>query len=64
MRHGQQQSFLMIIKKYLIDSNSNLLSYREELINDDLPKVFGNEAEKYFLDFFYILKKNNFQTIK
>ena len=51
-------------KKYLIDSNSNLLSYREELINDDLPKVFGNKAERYFLDFFYILKKNNFPNHK
>jgi len=47
-------------KKYLLDSSSNLISYRKDLDLNKLPAIFGKSAELYFVDFFSKLKKNNF----
>jgi len=46
--------------RYLLDSSSNLINFKENESKYDLPKVFGNDAEKYFVDFFVLLKENNF----
>ena len=46
--------------RYLLDSASNLINFKENEPKYDLPKVFGNDAEKYFVNFFDLLKENNF----
>ena len=46
--------------KYLLDSSSNLISFKENININRLPSVFGEEAEKDFIYFFNQLKKNNF----
>tara|TARA_B100000686_G_scaffold202950_1_gene209851 strand:+ start:115 stop:798 length:684 start_codon:yes stop_codon:yes gene_type:complete len=51
-------------KKYLLDSSSNLISFREKLNSDDLPIVFGDEAENHFINFRKQLVKNNFPIKK
>ena len=51
-------------KKYLLDSSSNLILFKDEIINDELPEVFGEGAKNNFVDFFKQLKKNNFPNQK
>ena len=46
--------------KYLLDSSSNLISFKDNINVNRLPSVFGEEAEKNFIYFFNQLKKNNF----
>ena len=46
--------------KYLIDSSSNLISFKDDMSHSKLPAVFGEEAENNFIHFFNKLKKNNF----
>tara|TARA_Y100000590_G_C15713649_1_gene1011151 strand:- start:429 stop:1112 length:684 start_codon:yes stop_codon:yes gene_type:complete len=46
--------------RYLLDSSSNLINFKENESKYDLPKVFGNDAEKHFVNFFALLKENNF----
>ena len=48
--------------KYLIDSSSNLISYKDITNFRELPSVFGEDAEKNFIFFLNQLKKNNFPT--
>jgi len=53
-------------EKYLLDSSSNLILFNENTIADDFPNVFGEGAEREFMDFFNHLENNNFpkQRIK
>ncbi len=48
--------------KYFIDSSSNLIPFRDNMVFIKLPSVFGEDAEKNFLIFFDKLVKNNFPT--
>jgi len=50
-------------KKYLIDSNSNLIIVKNNEKYKNLPSVFGGEGvEKKFISFFTLLKEKNFPT--
>jgi cell division septal protein FtsQ len=46
--------------KYILDSSSNLISFREDEKFDGLPGVFGEQAENNFIHFLKQLEKNNF----
>ena len=46
--------------KYLLDSSSNLISFKENMSFNGLPSVFGKDAEHNFIYFFKQLKNNNF----
>ena len=46
--------------KYLLDSSSNLISFENNKNFNQLPSIFGEEAEKYFMYFFNQLENNNF----
>ena len=48
--------------KYLFDSSSNLISFEDITNFNDLPSVFGEDAEKNFIYFLNQLRKNNFPT--
>ena len=48
--------------KYLLDSSSNLIPYKKNMLFADLPNVFGDGAEKDFIIFFNQLGNNNFST--
>ena len=49
-------------KKYLLDSSSNLIPFNTNDLLKNLPSVFGEGAEKNFINFFKKLEKNNFAT--
>ncbi len=46
--------------KYFIDSSSNLIPFLEKFKSSQLPNVFGENAENYFIPFLNKLKKNSF----
>ena len=46
--------------KYIIDSSSNLIVFKKDIELNNLPGVFGEGAEKNFINFFDQLKKNHF----
>ena len=46
--------------KYIIDSSSNLISFKDDINFNRLPRIFGEEAENNFIYFLNQLKKNNF----
>ena len=46
--------------KYIIDSSSNLISFKDDINFNRLPSIFGEEAENNFIHFLNQLKKNNF----
>ena len=48
--------------KYLFDSSSNLISFEDSSNFNELPSVFGEDAEKNFIFFLNQLRKNNFPT--
>ena len=48
--------------KYLLDSSSNLITFTEKMSFDSLPSIFGEGAEKDFINFFNQLGNNNFST--
>ena len=50
--------------KYILDSSSNLISFDDDLNFDQLPSVFGDNAENDFINFFNQLKVNNFPRKK
>ena len=50
--------------KYLLDSSANIISYTEEMSFNDLPSIFGDNAENYFLNFLNQIKSNNFPEEK
>ena len=49
-------------QKYLLDSSSNLIPFNTNDLLKNLPSVFGEGAEKNFINFFKKLKNNNFAT--
>ena len=49
-------------QKYLLDSSSNLIPFNSNALLKNLPSVFGEGAEKNFINFFQKLEKNNFTT--
>ena len=46
--------------KYLLDNSSNVIPLEGNINYNELPSVFGENAEKNFIYFFNQLKKNNF----
>ena len=50
--------------KYLLDNSSNLISFKENMNFNQLPGVFGDEAENNFVYFFNQLNNNNFPIKK
>jgi len=49
-------------KRYVIDSSSKLILLENVNSYNELPNIFGVEAEKNFLSFFKKLKENNFSV--
>ena len=47
-------------KKYFLADNNNLIFFKDHLIDQDLPNIYGKNAEYYFNDFQKMLKLNNF----
>ena len=50
--------------KYIIDSLSNLISYDKKIISKDLPSVFGESSNLDFVNFYNLLKNNDFPNEK
>ena len=50
--------------KYLLDNSSNLISFKENMNFNQLPGVFGDEAENNFVYFFNQLENNSFPINK
>ena len=46
--------------KYIIDTVSNLITFNDNLVNNNFPNIFGKDAEKDFINFFEKLKNNKF----
>ena len=46
--------------KYLLDSSSKLILFDDKFNSNQLPSVFGEEAEIYFSSFYSQLQKNDF----
>ena len=46
--------------KYIIDSSSNLISFKKDMDLNNLPGIFGEGAENNFINFLKQLEKNNF----
>ena len=46
--------------KYIIDTLSNLITFNNNLVNNNFPNIFGKDAEKDFINFFEQLKNNKF----
>ena len=51
-------------KKYLLDDISNLHDFNQDLYQDTFPKIFGENADKNFVQFFNLLKNNGFPIDK
>ena len=47
-------------KKYFLADNDNLISFKDYVIDQDLPNIYGKHAEYYFNDFQKLLTLNNF----
>ena len=47
-------------KKYFLLDNDNLISFKDYVIEKDLPILYGKHAEYYFNDFKKLLESNNF----
>ena len=50
--------------KYIIDSSSNLIAFNKDMKFNNLPGIFGEQAEENFISFFHQLEKNNFPNKK
>ena len=48
----------------MLDNFSNLIAFEKHIFVDDFPSVFGEDAEKSFVNFFNLLKQNNFPSEK
>ena len=46
--------------KYIIDTLSNLITFNDNLEDNNFPNIFGKEAEKDFINFFKQLNENKF----
>tara|TARA_B100001123_G_C15129617_1_gene954750 strand:- start:305 stop:988 length:684 start_codon:yes stop_codon:yes gene_type:complete len=49
-------------EKYLLDSSSKLITFKNSMNFDKLPKIFGEGAKNHFMHFFNQLESNNFPT--
>ena len=47
-------------KKYFLADNDILIPFKDYVIDQDLPNIYGKDAEFYFNDFKKLLKLNNF----
>ena len=47
-------------KKYFLADNDNLIPFKDYVIGQDLPNIYGKNAEYYFNDFQKLLKLNDF----
>ena len=47
-------------KKYFLTDNDNLIPFKDYVIEQDLPNIYGKDAEYYFNDFQKLLKLNDF----
>ena len=47
-------------KKYFLADNNNLIPFADYLTDQNLPNIYGKNAEYYFNDFQKLLKLNNF----
>ncbi len=47
-------------KKYFLADNDNLIPFKDYVIDQDLPNIYGKHAEYYFNDFQKLLKLNDF----
>ena len=47
-------------KKYFLTDNDILIPFKDYVIEQDLPNIYGKDAEYYFNDFQKLLKLNNF----
>ena len=47
-------------KKYFLADNDILIPFKDYVIDQDLPNIYGKDAEFYFNDFQKLLKLNNF----
>ena len=47
-------------KKYFLANNDNLILFKDYVLDQDLPNVYGKDVEYYFNDFQKLLKLNNF----
>ena len=47
-------------KKYIIDTSSKLIIYKEKVLSYPLPLIFGDNAEYDFVNLFYLLEEHNF----
>ena len=52
--------FIIDKKRYFLADNNNLIPYADHLTDQNLPNVYGKDAEYYFNDFQKLLKLNNF----
>ena len=50
--------------KYFLDSSANLIPFQDDINFNQLPSIFGKEAEQDFMNFFKKLEKNNFPNKK
>ena len=57
---NQLVSEFTIQKKYLLADNNNLVSLNDYVIEQNLPTIYGKDAEYYFNDFQKLLKLNDF----
>jgi len=48
-------------KKYFLADNDNLIPFKDYVIDQDLPNIYGKNAEYYFNDFQKLLKLNDFK---
>ena len=47
-------------KKYFLADNDILVLFKDHMIDQDLPNIYGKDAEYYFNNFQKLLKLNNF----
>ena len=47
-------------RKYFLTDNNNLIPFKDYVIGQDLPNIYGKNAEYYFNDFQKLLKLNDF----
>ena len=51
-------------KRYFLDNKSNIILIKKKPLDDSLPKVFGDDAEKDFLNFYQELEDVSFPITK
>ena len=52
--------YLKTKKKYFLADNDILIPFKDYVLDQDLPNIYGKDVEFYFNDFQKLLKLNNF----